>query len=155
MIINMTKKTSNKSITDTLPSYLMLVLWIMFLSFSYFQQKDAHTQIENPTDYISDTTWAVSEYSTWYIPIDTWVCIPIPEDPREYLEYIMDEWEWWVDYIVSTPTSQPKMDSKNWSENTEEMHQYIHKNRIKFEFDSQWKEWYIMFITTKQIPQSR
>ena len=141
--------------TNVIPSYSLIILWAIFIFFSYLQQKKTNDLTEIITDNIDDTTWAVAQITTWDTIVNTWVSIPIPEDPREYLEYIMEDWEWWVDYIVATPADQPKMNSKNSAENTEEMHMYIHKNRIKFDFDSKNKKWYIMFITTKEIPQSR
>ena len=131
-----------------------LTIYILWASLSYRLSKIEENLNDIKDNIVSDTTWAIIEL-TWWVAIDTWVCIPIPEDPREYLEYIMEDWEWGVDYIVATPTNQPKMNSKLWAENNEEMHQYIHRNRIRFDFDSKGKSWYIMFITTKAIPQSR
>lgn len=101
----------------------------------------------------TDTTGAVTEYWSWE-EITWWVAIEAPDDPREYLEYIMSHWIWWDDYIVATPNNQPKMNSKTWDVNTQEMWNYIGNNKIKFEFDNKWKQWYIMFVTSKPISKA-
>lgn len=97
-----------------------------------------NVNIENTTGTVFET---ISEYVTWNNDI-------FPEEPRAILDYWIKYWTWWIDYIVASPESQPNMDSKYWSENTEKMHKYLYQNRIKFEINDTMREWFIMFITT-------
>lgn len=110
----------------------------------------------------SVTTWTISDIqnSTWTVEINepnvfTWeagVYMEIPNNPRDYLDYLLEYWTWWYDYFVSTPSNQPNMNSQASTENTSIMHNYIHKNRIRFDLGNQNKKWYIIFLT--KIPVS-
>lgn len=101
------------------------------------------------TNIPSTTTWATIDIQTW--STNTWVVIELPTDPRTYLDYIIQYGSWWVDYISIAPTNQPSMSSKVGSDNTASMHDYLYKNRIKFDIPSLDKQWYIMFVTSKPV----
>lgn len=132
----------------------MLVLLIIGVVSAYLislvTKKDIWTGI-NSIETIKDTTWATIEKTTWTWSNNTWVIIEPPKEPRLYLDYIIQYWSWWIDYIIKSPTNQPDMSSKAWSENTKRMHDYLYNNRIKFNIPKTNKKWYIMFVTSKPI----
>ena len=125
----------------------IIMLWVGI--FSYITKTPLYEWQYTTNKYPEDTSWANIEILTW--TSDTWVIIEPPNEPRLYLEYLIQYWSWWIDYIVKTPTNQPAMNSKYWSENTAKMHTYIHENRIKFEIPQIDKQWYIMFVTSRQV----
>lgn len=90
---------------------------------------------------IEDTTWAIWNNNTWIV-------IEPPVDPRLYLDYLLQYGSWWIDYIAISPTNQPNMNSRAWSENTNRMHEYLWNNRIRFNIPDTDKQWYILFITS-------
>ena len=125
----------------------IIMLWVGL--FSYFTKTPLYEWQYVTDKYPEDTTWADTETSTWTSA--TWVIIEPPNEPRLYLEYLIQYGSWWIDYIVKTPTNQPAMNSKAWSENTARMHTYIHENRIRFNIPTQEKQWYIMFVTSNSV----
>ena len=147
-----TKKTAKLYTTII----IAIILSIITCSFMYSWINNSINAIinsflfwENDNINISDTPWA--ETLTWQnINNETWTIIEIPEDPRMLLDYLLEYWSWWIDYIVATPTDQPKM---GWStsSNNKIMHNYLYNNRIKFCIPNTSREWYIMFITTYPI----
>lgn len=138
--------TFNKTI-KTLTSLIILLCSIYTCFIAYNSYK-----IQKKMWDIKDTPGVI--IITWNT--DTWEETPTaPNDLREYLDYIMEYWEAWIDYFVATPTDQPSMNSSDSSINTENMHKYIHKNRISFDIQETRKTWYIMFITTKKISNNR
>lgn len=128
-------------------SIIIILLYVVFLLIkSWYNITIDNTWIS----IISDTTWAIDvTIETWYI--NTWITIEPPSDPRAYLDYIIEYGTWWIDYISKSPINQPNMSSKAWSENTARMHDYLYKNRIKFDIPTKDKQWYIMFVTSKPV----
>ncbi len=130
----------------------MLILVVIALISAYIISLITKKDIlpnENIIEIVKDTTGANVEILTW--STNTWVIIEPPSEPRLYLEYIIQYGIWWVDYIAKTPTDQPAMNSKYWNENTAKMHDYLYKNRIKFDIPTTDKQWYIMFVTLKPV----
>jgi len=126
----------------------LTVLWCIYL----FGVAWNAYKTEKIIDNIKDTPWVVV-VTTWAIA--TWDLIKIPEDIREYMDYIMENGEAWVDFFVATPTNQPNMNSSDWNKNTENMHKYLYSNRISFDVNQSDKQWYIMFMTSKKISNNR
>lgn len=139
--------------TEIIPSYAILILWIIFFIRADWNN-DLQVEKENITTNINDTTWInFDTWSKWTWMIESWAMIEIeiPNNPRELLDYQIEYWTWWEDYIVATPTpEQPKINAKTSAENNEKMHKYLRNNRIIFDIDTT-RQWYIMFITQKPI----
>lgn len=102
-------------------------------------------------DIIGNTSGAVVETPDFTGDINTGAVVEVPNDPRLYLEYIIEYWTGGEDYIAFSPTNQPDMSSQAWGENTTKMHKYIHENRIVFNLPDTKKQWYILFITTRKL----
>lgn len=126
-----------------------IMLWVGI--FSYITKTPLYEWQYSNIEYPENTIWATieQEITTW--ENITWTIIDIPTDPRIYFDYIIEYGRWWIDYISIAPTNQPLMNSKAWSENTSRMHDYLYKNRIKFDIPSLDKQWYIMFVTSKPV----
>jgi len=151
------KSRLSKIIENWIPILVIISIAVIFLK----KDSDIRFHDEILIDNLKDTTWAVQELwdvftwseiniNTWTIN-NTWVTIEIPSNPRELLNYQIEYWEWWVDYIVSSPTNQPNINSKTSKENNEKMHDYLYHNRIRFEIKDLSRKWYIMFVTSKPI----
>lgn len=127
----------------------IIMLWVGI--FSYVTKTPLYEWQYSDIKYPEDTTWATIEQQTITWESITWTIIDIPTDPRTYFDYIIEYGSWWIDYISIAPTNQPLMNSKAWSENTSRMHDYLYKNRIKFDIPTTDKQWYIMFVTSKPV----
>lgn len=131
--------------------WLLLYILLVVVASTYFFTWKKISQIESNVNHLINetSTWATIEQQTW--STNTWVVIELPTDPRTYLDYIIQYGSWWVDYISIAPTNQPSMSSKVGSDNTSSMHDYLYKDRIKFDIPSLDKQWYIMFVTSKPV----
>lgn len=127
----------------------IIMLWVGI--FSYITKTPLYEWQYEKIEYPTDTTWATIEQQTTTWESITWITIEIPDDPRTYLDYIIQYGSWWVDYISIAPTNQPSMSSKAGNENTARMHDYLYKNRIRFDIPSLDKQGYIMFVTSKPV----
>lgn len=104
---------------------------------------------------IDSTEGTSSAVLTWeVITWDQEITIESATDPRSYLDYLLENGEAWKDYIVAIPQNQPRMNSKTWAVNTQEMHTYIHQNRITFDILNTEKTAYVMFVTTKALSKA-
>lgn len=127
----------------------IIMLWVGI--FSYITKTPLYEWQYSSIKYPEDTTWATIEQQTTTWENITWTIIDIPRDPRTYLDYLIQYGSWWIDYISIAPTNQPAINSKAWSENTARMHDYLYKNRIKFDIPSLDRQWYIMFVTSQPV----
>lgn len=143
----------NKEKIDKIMKALDIFTWIIVIFFIitilifacksfYIAWNLYHSNIS-----IKDTDWVVLQTFTGELEDNNEISIDI-NNPRDILNYQMEYWTWWIDYIVASPINQPKLDSKNASENTKKMHQYLYQNRLNFEIKDKTREGYIMFITT-------
>lgn len=131
--------------------WLLLYILLVVVASTYFFTWKKISQIESNVNHLINetSTWATIDIQTW--STNTWVVIEIPQDPRTYLDYIVQYGSWWIDYISIAPINQPSMSSKVGSDNTKRMHDYLYKNRIKFDIPSLDKQWYIIFVTSKPV----
>lgn len=119
---------------------------IVFLATYVIYDYNNHN-ISTRNDNEDTNTWVVIEQP---VIINTWEILWA----RELLNYQLENWEWWKDYIIVTPNpEQPKINAKTSAENNERMRSYIWNNRITFDINTE-RKWYIMFVTTKQIKNS-
>lgn len=136
-----------------------IILWaiISIFCFMFFNWLNVGNFWFNTRPIIN--TWILQDTSSWAIItwtqytwiIETGAVLEKPENARELLDYQIEYWEWWKDYIIVTPTpEQPKINAKTSAENNEKMHKYLRNNRIIFNIDTT-RQWYIMFITQKPI----
>lgn len=103
---------------------------------------------------IWDTHSLSGSIDTWNI-INTWNIENIPTDVRWYLDYMIKYWTSDVDYFSRVPEWQPNLNSSIWSDNNIIMHDYLNKNRIKFNIPNTAKKWYIMFVTSSKVPNDK
>lgn len=137
-------------------TYIIIFLLIYFFVFNneYFiwlLNKFSNRWLKINNNEYQNTTGVSIEILTWNIDSNTGNSNVGLNNPRDYLDYQMSKWTWWIDYIIASPTDQPKLNSKESSENSEKMHLYLYQNRINFEIANTNREWYILFITTYPI----
>lgn len=99
----------------------------------------------------TETTIAISGEdhleTTW-----TAVYIPIPSEPKKYIDYILQSGVLWEDYIIILPTQpQPRLTSTDSSINTKEIRKYIETNKEKHTINMpKWvSDGYIIFKTKR------
>lgn len=120
-------------------------LWI-FAIYVFLTAYQAYN-LQKDMEQIKNTPWVI--VNSGDVVIETF------ELEREYLDYIMEHWEAWVDFFVATPTDQPNLKWKTSQENNEKMWSYLSNNKILFDLPNTDKQWYIMFITSKKVPENR
>lgn len=82
--------------------------------------------------------------------------IIIPENLDDYLNYIIEYWVNWEDFLEQTITDAPQIKYKNPDDNNKYIiYPYIDKNIINFKLPYTDKKWYIAFITNKKIANDR
>lgn len=60
----------------------------------------------------------------------------------------------WTDYITKFETNQPNISSSSSSKNTEEMHNYLYKNRLLFDIPA-GKNGLLLIVTKKPVAEDR
>jgi len=109
---------------------------------------------------IKNGMWSNWNSSWWTtIIISTWWTIAtgdniLPTWPREYVQYILDKWKPWIDYIVVNPTIPPIIHSKNKQDNNSIMYAYVNKYSNQFTV-AEHKVWYVLFTTKYWISDNR
>lgn len=122
---------------------MWVILWVLIWIFLLIRSSSPEIKQNN-------STWTNVEIYTW--EVDTWnnVWIEKPSNPRDLLDYQIRYWVDWVDYFISAPTDQPKMNWKTSDENNNTMWSYIHNNRISFDVKDENRNWYILFVMTNK-----
>lgn len=149
--------------TKTIPSYALIIVWFMFLIFSYYQSKNSdkvNIDISTTWDITTgtSTTWfdvttgVVVEINTW--EINSWTLLP-PEWIREYLDYVLQNWIAGIDYISVEPPRPPIIRSDDKQVNNQVMFSYLDRTKITFTIPNNQKKWYVLFITNKEVSDSR
>ena len=149
----MVKNEATKELfTQTIPAYAIIVLWIIFLSFSYFQQKNQIKPIIDKS--IDENTWYTIWFWSWIIISWDEQISEIPSDERWYIEYLQNNWKAWIDYISVEPPRQPVI---HWQkdENNQVKNSYFLKNRITFDIPKIDKTAYIMIVTKNEVANNR
>lgn len=145
--------------TKTIPSYALIIVWFMFLIFSYYQSKNSdkvNIDISTTWDITTgtSTTWfdvttgVVVEINTW--EINSWTLLP-PEWIREYLDYVLQNWIAGIDYISVEPPRPPIIRSDDKQVNNQVMFSYLDRTKIAFTIPNNQKKWYVLFITNKEV----
>lgn len=109
-----------------------------------------NTRIQNNEPLI--TSWVTITINTWATM--TWET-NIPQEPRDFLWYIYNNWIEWIDYMAVEPPKQPVIRSTDKEENNKVIKNYFNKNRILFNIPKTDKIPYILIITNKEIPNNR
>lgn len=115
------------------------------------------------------SNWVLKHYSsdksiqlTWYVETTTGAINVIEQffwdEKKSIINNIGVAIRLWVrgkDFISIVPNSQPNIFWETSDENNEVMRQYLSKYRSEFTMPAWKTEWYIIFITTKQIAGDR
>ena len=100
----------------------------------------------------------VTSCMEWYIIQENSCTIEIPKNPREYIDYIMEKWQLGKDYEVIIPEKPwPQITSQYANINSQSIIDYIVKHQTKHTrtIPAWITNWYIMFVTTKEINKDR
>lgn len=85
----------------------------------------------------------------------TWDMIVAPSNPRDYIDYIIQNWEQWKDYFIVYPNKQPDITSSDKAVNNSTLRQYAYKYRYSVDIWNINSGVYIMFTTIKPISDNR
>lgn len=150
----MNKRSFNTELLILIYTIIFLLICFFIFNNEYFiwlLNKFSNRWLKINNNEYQNTIGVTIETLTWNIDSNTGNSTIVLNNPRDYLDYQMNYGTWWVDYIIASPTNQPKLNSKISSENSEKMHVYLYQNRINFEIKDTHREWYILFITTYPI----
>lgn len=149
-------------------AYFLLLLWVFYQAMmAYFRQKieegwvsissgqnihiiNSWSNIINPWSNITILTWDIS--LTW--ESETWI-VEIPESPRDYLNYLLEHWVAWTDYIIATPPKPPVIYSSNKEENNAIKDAYLARTKVTFTLPETDKQGYVLFVADREIPDNR
>lgn len=103
-------------------------------------------------------TWSNITILTWNISLtwenETWI-VEIPESPRDYLNYLLEHWVAWTDYITAIPPKPPVIYSSNKEENNTIKDAYLARTKITFTLPETDKQGYVLFVADREIPDNR
>lgn len=71
------------------------------------------------------------------------------------MDYIIDNGIAGQDYIIVNPPKPPIIRSSDKQENNAVMFSYLNKTKVIFTIPQTTKRWYVMFITNKEVPETR
>ncbi len=60
----------------------------------------------------------------------------------------------WTDYVTKIETNQPNISSSNSSKNTDDIHNYLYKNRLLFDIPA-GKNGLLLIVTKKPVAENR
>ena len=126
-------------------SYIVFVIYVVIFSILSILGKNMNL---SPIDENQHS-------SSWVQLIETtgWA-IPIPDNPRDYIDYIMQYGQQGKDYFVIYPDKQPNITSSNKAENNNILWQYAYNYRYSVDlWDIKWG--YIMFTTKRPVKDNR
>lgn len=109
-----------------------------------------HTSTWNTWSNITILTWDIS--LTW--ENETWI-VKIPESPRDYLNYLLEHWVAWTDYIIANPPKPPVIYSSNKEENNAIKDAYLARTKVTFTLPETDKQGYVLFVADREIPDNR
>ncbi len=149
--------------TKVFPAYGAIIIGVLFLLFWAYQTRkednnrrttevDTPSQIWNIQSWSTNSSWVIVEINTWFI--NTWVEIP-PQDVRSYIDYIVDNWVAWQDYIIVYPPKPPVIRSADKQENNKVIFSYFYRTKVIFTIPNTTKSWYVMFVTNKAVPNTK
>lgn len=145
----------------SLLSWVLSLFIVLFASLIvYFIIKSAfivyNYKPQNETWETSSITWVeIINIEDTTGTTDTGYIIPyIPDNIRDYIDYITIYGTWWDDFIEFFPKKPQIIRSSDKEENNAIMYDYVKRYSYKFNIKSN-KIWYILFITSKEIPDNK
>lgn len=85
---------------------------------------------------------------------ETW-SIEIPENPRDYLSYLLDHWVEWTDYIIANLPKQPIIYSSDKKDNNRLKDAYIARTKSVFTLPETTKKGYVLFVVNGGVSVNR
>lgn len=145
-ISQMAENTKQVVINILISSVWLIIWWYILFFMLWINKSDTETQQWSWNVLSSWNFGAINivEQFAWDYTISIW----------ENIEEAINSWVRWKDFISIVPTQQPNINQSK-DENNKLIRTYLSKNRSEFTIPETKTDWYIIFVTSKEIVNDR